>query len=263
MSKNLRWISSLLGAICFFGVAATSAVGQVQGDDQVLIEKRMNFEYQDHPKGVTSQGWGGVGPVVELSAQTSTEVENDRMRVDLTAIAEGQDIGQLNQRVLELLNNGLARAKKSGQISARMGYMSTNPKHGPDGQANGWSVSGSIVLTSQYFDTLGRLAANLGKDLQISGVSYYLSADGRYQAQRKLMPELASRFLAAASDEGIAFGLGRHRVSRLTVTADTPPPVYPRPMPMVASRAMSAPIPSDGGSTVITVSAQGTVQYIK
>lgn len=202
----------------------------------------------------------GAGPVVNLEAQASRQVPNDEMVVSLAATRTGPSVGPLNEAVLGALHDALRRAKAVAAIEARLGGVVTG-QDWRDGKPDGWRVRGEIVLTSTDMKALGALAGELGKTLEIDGVSFRLSRGVRAATETALLQEAAAGFRAKAEAATKAFGFRTYEIQELSLNQSMPP-MQPmrRPMSAVAMSAKAAPVPAEPGTADVAVTVNGRIR---
>ncbi|MGN6704079.1 MAG: SIMPL domain-containing protein [Burkholderiaceae bacterium] len=198
-----------------------------------------------------------AGPLVNLEAQANRQVPNDEMVVSLAATRTGPAVGPLNEAVLGALNDALRRAKAAPAVDARLGGVVTG-QDWRDGKPDGWRVRGEIVLTSTDMKALGALAGELGRTLEIDGVSFRLSPGVRTATETALLQEAAAGFRAKADAATKAFGFRTYEIQELSLNQSMPPPM-PRPMATM-SMAKAAPVPAEPGTAEVVVTVNGRIR---
>jgi predicted secreted protein len=204
----------------------------------------------------------GAATTITLDAQSSVEVDNDRMHVTLGTSEDGEDTRALTQRVLARLNEALAQAQKTGGIEARLGGVTTQPIYDAKGKTQRWTVSGSIVLQSRNFAELGALSSELSRALRIQSVDFSLSSAAHDQARDRLIAELARSVEQKARATAAAFGFAQYRIQTLALDQSQ---AMPRPMRVLAMAkgadmaSESMPLPTEGGRTTVTLHVTATL----
>lgn len=198
-------------------------------------------------------------PRLQFSAEASRETALDEMTVFLATEAEGSDPGALNQTVLSRANEALAQAKKSGVVTARLVGVTTNQVYGPRGTPSGWKVRAQIAIKGSDLPKVGAMAGTLSTRLQVSGVQFSLSPAARATLERQLTEEAATALLQKASFTAKALGYQSFALEDVTLqdqSLNNPMPVnFSRRgnMEMMAMAADAAPMPTEAGTTTVTV----------
>ncbi|SNS89176.1 Predicted secreted protein [Noviherbaspirillum humi] len=201
-----------------------------------------------------------AGPLMNLSAQASSQVPNDEMQAVLGITRSGDQPGPLNEAVLSALNDAVKIAKAVPGVRVQMGALNTQPEW-RDGRQTGWQVSGEIILDSRDIPALAKLSGNLGQRLQLRGIGFHLSRERRREEENRLLQEAAAAFRSRAQEAAKAFGFSRYDIEELSLDQ---PIAFPGPRP-VATRAMAksmeaAPIPSEAGQAEVTVNVNGRIR---
>jgi predicted secreted protein len=202
---------------------------------------------------------------MNLMAQAAAEVENDEMTVYLSARKEGPNPKEISQSVLASVQRALAAARRTEGVTARLNNANTSPIWVNKGRLDNWTAYASLVLTARNFAALGKLAADLGSDMQVERVTFALSRQERAQTEERLMTELASNFREKADSATRAFGFKSYDIKSLSMSQNFV--AIPQPYPMAMARAAGAaadngmiPIPSEGGKTTVTTTVNGVIE---
>jgi predicted secreted protein len=204
----------------------------------------------------------GAATTITLDAQSSVEVDNDRMHVTLGTSEDGEDTRALTQRVLARLNEALTQAQKTSGIEARLGGVTTQPIYDAKGKTPRWTVSGSIVLQSRNFAELGVLSSELSRALRIQSVDFSLSSAAHDQARDRLIAELAQSVDQKARATATAFGFTQYRIQTLALDQSQ---AMPRPMRVLAMAkgadmaSESISLPTEGGRTTVSLHVTATL----
>ena len=199
----------------------------------------------------------GAEVLTQFDADASMEVDNDEMLVVLSVSKDGPDATQISQEVLAKLTAAVERSKLHADIERRTGQISTTPVWGPNGKTKLWSAQASLELTSTNLNALSRLASELTDAMQISHVSYRLSASKVALTEKKLLNDLAANFQRKAQDLTTAFGFSRHDIKSLNFSQQNQNMPVMR-MAMATPRAMAdgavpVPIPQESGKTTLSL----------
>jgi predicted secreted protein len=195
--------------------------------------------------------------LTQFDADASMEVDNDEMLVVLSVSKDGPNATQISQEVLAKLTAAVERSKLHADIERRTGQISTTPVWGPNGKTKLWSAQASLELTSTNLNALSRLASELTDAMQISHVSYRLSASKVALTEKKLLNDLAANFQRKAQDLTTAFGFSRHDIKSLNFSQQNQNMPVMR-MAMATPRAMAdgavpVPIPQESGKTTLSL----------
>ncbi len=203
---------------------------------------------------------------LSLSAGAESEVALDEMTVRFAAEAEGTDIAGLNRKVLQLVQDGIATARKAPGVEARLSSVQTMPAYTPKGMPNGWRVRAEMAVKGNDLPRVGALAGDLARTMQMGGVEFSLSRKARDALTAQLTEQAAQALkLKAAS---VARSLGYREAQLLEVTLQDDfagaPEVVHRPM-MAKSMAMadSVAMPADAGTTRVTVRFSALAQLVR
>jgi len=199
----------------------------------------------------------GAEVMTQFDTDASIEVDNDEMLVILSVSKDGSNATQISQEVLAKLTSAVERSKKHADIERKTGQISTTPVWGPNGKTKQWSAQAQLQLVSTNLSALSLLASELTDVMQITHVSFSLSAQQRAATEKKLLSTLAVNFQRKAHDLTDAFGFSRHEIKSLNFSQQNQNIPVMR-MAMATPRAMAdgagpVPIPHEGGKTTISL----------
>jgi predicted secreted protein len=215
-----------------------------------------------HPGAAQAQGLlTGAATTITLDAQSSVEVDNDRMHVTLATSEDGEDTRLLTQRVLARLNEALARVQQVQGVEARLGGVSTQPIYDAKGKTPRWTVSGSLVLQSAQFTELGALSSELSRTLRIQSVDFSLSTAAHDRARDQLIAELARSVEQKVRATATAFGFTQYRIQTLALDQTSAPPRPVRALAMAKSDMAfeNQSLPTEGGRTTVSLQVTATL----
>lgn len=200
--------------------------------------------------------------LVSLSAEASTEVENDVLVAELYIQREGANPERLSKDVNQAIDWGVSQAKANAKIQVQtLGYQ-TNPNY-HKGEIKGWRVRQSMRLESQDSEALRALIGTLQQRLLVQSVGYQVSKESQRRAEDKLIAQALQNYTQRA--RAIAKALGRDGYSLVEIDVNTSGH-SPRPVPMMQTRLMAAdaagaaPPRLEAGTQDIQVIVQGTIQ---
>ncbi len=199
---------------------------------------------------------------VNLSAEASTELVQDRMVAVLFAQAEGQDTVTLARQVNRTVQRALAKARQRPDIEVSTLDYRTQPVY-EKGRIARWRVSQQIRLESTDGQALGRLVGELQSDrLRVQSLSYRLSEQKRREHIDAVIEQALRHFTRRA--QGIAKALGKsgYRLVRLSVDEGHQGPA-PLRMAMMAEASMkkaAGPVAIEAGTTRLRVTVNGEIE---
>lgn len=196
--------------------------------------------------------------VVQLQAEASRDVDNDRLVAVLAAEAQGANPAELSEAVNRTMAAALKAAAEVPTVRARSGNYQTLPRYGRERRQEGWLVSQELRLESADFAAAARLIGRLQQALVVRGMAVQLSPEGRRAAEDALIGEAIAAFQARAERVRQAMRASGYRVLELHI-ATAGGPV--RPLAMAArAEAAAAPVAIEPGMSQLTVTASGSIQ---
>jgi predicted secreted protein len=204
--------------------------------------------------------------VIALTAVASVDVSRDMLSITLVASRDASDASAVQSYLKQALDAALAEARtvaRAGQIDARTGNFSLNPRYSSKNTLSGWQGSAELVLEGRDLPGLSQLAGRI-QSMNIARVSQSLSREQREKAEASAMTQAIGRYRAQAAEVTKQFGYASYTVRELNVSTHEG---GPGPVPMFAVRAMAvqadAPLPVEAGQTSVSVTVNGTVQMLK
>ncbi len=204
--------------------------------------------------------------VVALTATASVDVTRDTLSISLVATRDGNDASAVQSSLKQALDTALAEARnvaRPGQIEARTGNFSLNPRYSTKNTLAGWQGSAELVLEGRDLPGLSQLAGRI-QSMNIARVSQSLSREQREKAEASATTQAIGRYRAQAAEVTKQFGYASYTVREVNVSTNES---GPGPVPMFAVRAMAvqsdAPLPVEAGQTSVSVTVNGTVQMAK
>jgi predicted secreted protein len=204
--------------------------------------------------------------VIALTAAASVDVTRDMLSITLVANREGSDASAVQSSLKQALDAALAEARnvaRAGQIDARTGNFSLNPRYSSRNTLSGWQGSAELVLEGRDLPGLSQLAGRI-QSMNIARVSQSLSREQREKAEAAAMTQAIGRYRTQAAEVTRQFGYTSYAVREVNVSTSEG---GPGPVPMFAVRAMAvqadAPLPVEAGQTSVSVTVNGTVQMLK
>ena len=200
---------------------------------------------------------------VDLQAEVSREVQNDLMTASL--FAEANDASAA--KVADLLNRTTADALKTGgefkSVKTRSGFTNTFPVYDRAGRLTGWRGRSEIRLESKDLPAMADLIGKLQSTMQLGNVAFTVSPEVRRQTENEMITEVVAAFRGRADIAAKAIGGTSYKIRRIGIHTGG---IVPGPRPMMAERATAAsasavtPPTFEGGTSMVQVSANGTVE---
>jgi predicted secreted protein len=199
---------------------------------------------------------------VELQAEASREVQNDLMHATLYAEASDPSAARVADQLNRVTAEALKTAATVSAVKARSGSAQTYPVYDRAGKLTSWRGRSEIRLEAKDTGAMAALIGRLQSSMQLSGVTFSVSPELRRQAENELINEAVAAFKGRADIAAKAIGGRTYKIRRIGLsTAGMQPP--PRPMMMRSMQAQAAEVstPSfEAGTSMITVTASGTVE---
>jgi predicted secreted protein len=199
---------------------------------------------------------------VTIAYTATRDVDNDTLVAVLYAQREGGDTARLADEVNRAIARAVERARQVEGVKVQTLDYQTSPVY-QQASIVGWRVSQSLRIESQDAARLGKLIAELQKDLAVQSVGYAVSPAARRSAEDGLIGEAVEGFEKRAAL--VAARLGRNGYRLVSVDVDTSGEgLVPRPMRMqargMALAADAAPPALEAGTQSLSVTIQGTVE---
>ena len=201
------------------------------------------------------------GTLLTFSVDASQTVANDLARATVFAEATDAQSGEVARKVNAAMAKAIAVAKTYPDVKTKTGSTWTSPVYGKNGRTiESWTMRSEIQLESQKIAALGELVGKLQGDLAVSQITLQPATETRRKAEELATLEALNAFQAKA--QMIASNFKKfYRVINMNINGGSQGPVYP----MVRSAMMkmdAAPMPIEGGDSVVTVSVSGEIELI-
>lgn len=209
------------------------------------------------------EGWQPPSGVLSLSADATSEVPTDIVRVTLSAEQEGAEPAAISAALSAKAQQVLAKAKRVSGIEAESGGFTIFPNTDRDGRISTWRGRTEVILQSRDFGAASRLAGQLANQMQVQNIGFSLSPEARKAAERRLTDQAVAAFREKAQAATRLFGYGSYTVRSVQVCeAGTVTPM-PRMFAAKAMMAEAAPVPMEGGKAQVSVTVNGSVQMLR
>jgi predicted secreted protein len=198
--------------------------------------------------------------VVSLQADASREVDNDLALAVLAAEARGDNPAALAEQVNKKMATALKLAKGAPAVRPRSGSYRTTPTY-KSGRVDGWLVSQELRLESNDVPALAKLVGELQETLIVQGMQLRLSPATRRSTEEALINEAIAAFQARAEIVRKAMKASKYRVRTLSIGASGGGIVVPfARSEMRAMSSAAAPVSVEAGTSVVQVTASGTIE---
>ena len=205
-----------------------------------------------------------VHNVVQLSADSMVEVQQDWLELSMNTTRDGSNAAQVQTQLKQALESALLLVRplaRPGLLDVRTGNFNLYPQHNRDGHITGWQGTVGLVLEGRDFALIGSAAGKV-QTLTMAGVQFSLSRDLRARAQEQAQAMAIARFQTQAGEIAKAFGFSAYSLREVAVQAnDQGPAPRPRMLAMQAKVvADESAVPIEAGKTAVVVTVSGSVQ---
>ncbi|MGE8658846.1 MAG: SIMPL domain-containing protein [Achromobacter sp.] len=253
MSKSPVFSLTRLGAACA-AVAALSLAQPVFAQTQAQAP-------------AASESAANRSPELTLQATASSEVNQDTVRITLSAEVEAGDQPTAGKKLTEMLDDVVKRARDTKAVEVRTGGFNVWPNSTGSSKSKtstNWRGQGEVILESKDFAAAAALASKLSDKTAISSIGFSLSREVREAEERKLLKEAAQAFKDRALAAANAFGFSGYRLSKLELGGAGGVTPMPRMMNAMAKDASggarySADVPLEAGNVTVSISVNGTI----
>jgi predicted secreted protein len=199
--------------------------------------------------------------VVELQAEAQRDVPNDTLTAQFYVEASDPEARQVADTLNRTLNQAMAVAKGSPGVQARSGNSQTYPVYDRSQHLTGWRGRAELRVDTRDFQAGAALIARLQSMLQLSSMSFSVSAEARRAAENELIPEAIAAFRTRADIVRRALDGRGYRIRHLAINSGGAP--APRPIMLRAMAAASSEVAApqlEGGLAQVSVSVSGAVE---
>lgn len=197
---------------------------------------------------------------ISFQATDSKDVANDVLVAMLVVQENGLQAAALADRVNKKMTEVLAKADRIKAVDSHTTSYNSQPLY-KNGKINSWQVSQQIKLTSQDFEQLGKLIADINELARVQSMTFKVS-DQRIEATKEeLTKTVIAKFKAKAQLITEQFGKSDYQLVHVSVGGNQsiPQPVRMERM-MMADSAKAAPPATSAGTNKITVNINGTIE---
>ena len=207
--------------------------------------------------------------VVNLSAEASREVLQDRLSITLSVSREGSEAAAVQTQLRQALDSALVEARKAqrpnGVLDVRTGAFSLTPRYTPRPTAgnniSGWQGRAELVIEGSDIAAISQLAGRLTM-LTVGRVAFGLSREAREKTEADVAAQAIARFKERAEAYARQFGFGGYSLREVTVSGGE---MGGSPQPAFRAESMSAKSgqenqPVEAGKSTVSVTVAGSIQ---
>ena len=200
---------------------------------------------------------------VDLQAEVSREVQNDLMTATLYAEANDPSAAQVANQLNRITAEAMKAAGDFKTVKARSGFLNTFPVYDRANKLTGWRGRSEIRLESKDLQAMSSLIGKLQSTLLVGSWNFAVSPELRRQTESEMIADAVAAFRGRADIATKALGGRSYKIRRVAINTGG---FAPGPRPMMAQRSTAAassevaPPPVEGGTSMVQVSANGTVE---
>jgi len=197
---------------------------------------------------------------ISLQTSASQDVANDVLVAMLIVQENGHQPAALAERVNKKMADVLAKADRVKEIDSHTTSYNSQPLY-KNGKINSWQVSQHIKLTSQDFEQLGKLIADVNELARVQSMTFKVSDQQIEQTKEVLTKTAIAKFRTKASLVTEQFGKTNYQLVHVSIDGNhsTPQPMRMERM-MMSDAKMTAPPATSAGTNKITVNIIGTIE---
>ena len=199
---------------------------------------------------------------ISLQAMASQEVANDVLVAPLLVQENGANPTALANQVNAKMRQLLDKSAEYKEIDSHTTGYNSRPFHNK-GSIKSWQVSQSITLTSQDFEQLGQLIAEINSLATVQSMSFRVSDQLFNDTKALLLKQAIANFRAKAKLIAQQFDKPNYRLVHINIDRNQASPSHrmERTM-MVADMASSAPPVLSAGTNKVQVNINGTIELM-
>lgn len=198
---------------------------------------------------------------VNLQAQAEREIENDQMVVLLATELEGAETASLAAKINSDMKWALERIKKYASVESQTKSYQTFPTYRKQVIIS-WRASQQIEIKGENIAELTELVGKLQEKLQVKQMSFNPTTENIVKFENELIEEAMQAFLARVEIVKKHMPAKNHRIINLNInTGGYNPPVIYAQRNLMKSMEMASSPAVETGTSKVTVSVSGSVQY--
>lgn len=203
--------------------------------------------------------------VYTVTAEASSNVDNDRAMATLIVFAEGKNPATLGDDVNRRMRSALDTVAEYPTVSSETRGYRTEPRY--DASTTGgrrvssWRVVQTLALSTTDIAALTEVLSQLQEDLQLQGLQFDVAPITRRVAIDGLIVEALEAFRARANIVASSMARTDYRVLDVEILSDTPGGSFARGgIAMMEARGSVAAPAVQGGDSVISVRVRARIQ---
>jgi len=199
--------------------------------------------------------------IVDLSAELSSQVENDLMVIVLQATAQKNSSAE----AADAVNQIMAWADPIITADDQIRYQSLNYQTRPvyhERSISGWTAIQQIRLEADSFESMTTMITTLQQQLQIVSMQFTVSEEKRKDEIDSLIVHALEAFTQKAELISQALRAQDHRLVAISIDENGIPGVYRSPVHAEAMTVRAAAPQVEAGDSKITVRVTGSIQLI-
>lgn len=207
----------------------------------------------------------GGAPVVNLSAVSTEEVQNDQVRLNWLVQFERSSASEAMIETNKVIASSIKSLEKNSQIRNLKNNIQTYPQYGKDGKPRSWTAQGTLSFEMPLEALKSKGSVELEPPMALSNVQYYVGPAKSEASREKLTEAAIAEFQAKAQAAAKGFGYKSYQLNNVSIQDERagggPTPVYGRMYAAQADMAMSKGIEvaASGGNSNLNVSINGSV----
>lgn len=198
---------------------------------------------------------------VNLQAEASEEVNNDRMLVRLAAQSENKDPAIVAKQINIDMTWAIQHLQPYKNIKTSTGNYTTHTAY-QQSVFKHWVGQQSLILESGDVETLSTLIGQLQTKLQIKSMRFIVSTELRKNSENKLISEALAAFKTRAQLIQTNMNAKNYKVVNMSVNT-SPYGRSPVMMTEMQTSSMARAPAVESGSSEIKVTVSGTIELIE
>ena len=200
---------------------------------------------------------------VNLQAQAERDIPNDQMTVVLVTEHDGSDAARVAGMINEDMAWALEVTKKHPFAKYQTKGYRTWPLYDADQEITGWHALQEVELTGSNMEGLSGLTGKLQEKMQVRDMRFSPTDATRKKIENELILEAMQVFRERIDIIRKKMDDKNYRIINLTINADgQPPPVFYERALAISGKADSPPPAVQAGTSRMTVTVNGSVQFI-
>lgn len=210
-------------------------------------------------QGSSPQAKGEKWPQASLRAEASAEVVQDTVKITLATEVSDASQTAVAKALSATLASVMADAKGNPRIKVSSGNYHVWPMNNDKGKISNWRGRGEIFLESTDFGAASELAGKLSDRMPVANLDFSVSPEERAKQEQALLAQAAQAFQARAQALADAFGFAGYTIRNINLDGAGAQPYRPVGARVMAMAAEKSSVPLEGGTSMVTVSIQGSV----